>query len=398
MDGTGRQPVRDGALLIRDGRILEVGPDAAVSRPDGVEELQFPGLTVMPGLVDCHSHLNMPGDGTNIEEIGLEADDQLVLRSAENARTALRSGVTTLRDNGAARDTAFSLKRAIQRGIVLGPRLSVCGNPLTITGGHCWPLGGEADCADTVRRTARQLLKKGADYIKVMSTGGGTLNTFPYRASYRLEELRAAVGEAHACGRTAVSHASSNAGIENSLDAGFDMIAHCSFYEPDGSYSYRSDLGRRIVDQGVWVNPTMYVNLCRIRHLEEVAEQRPLSEDEKADLGLQRRRYQERCDYLQRLMAEGARLVSGSDSGWAYYPFGQMVIEAESLVDAGMSAADVVVASTLDAARSMGLDGGVGSLEPGKLADLVVLEGDPTADVGTLRKVVAVFLGGRRVD
>src|SRR5687768_3728277 len=181
VDGTSAPPIADVAILIDGERIVAVGPAAQVPSPEGAETFDFPDKTLIPGLVDCHSHLNLPGDGTSIEGAAADGDDLALLRSAENARATLLSGVTTLRDNGAMNRTTFSIKEALRRKIITGPRLSISGRPITMTGGHCWPFGGQADGVDAVRQAVRQMIKDGADWIKMMATGGGTLNTMPYR-------------------------------------------------------------------------------------------------------------------------------------------------------------------------------------------------------------------------
>ena len=397
VDGTGAPPIDNGAVLIEGERIVAVGPAAAVPDSEGTERLEFPELTLVPGLVDCHSHVNLPGDGTGIENAAAEGDDLLLLRSAENARITLESGVTTLRENGAAHRTTFSLKEALRRGIIRGPRLSISGRPVTMTGGHCWPFGGEADGVEGVRRAVRQLAKEGADWIKAMTTGGGTLNTRPHHASYTPAELRALVDEAHACGRLAAAHASGLAGIVNSLDAGFDMIIHCSFYDTAGRHSFKEDVARQIADRGIWVNPTMHVSRARVWRLERLAEQRPLTEAEAADLEQRCLSYAERCNNFQGLLKAGVRQVAGSDAGWGYYRFGEFVHEVEAMAAAGMGASEALRSATLASAESMGVDRDVGSLEPGKLADLLLVRGDPTVDVTALSEVGAVFLGGQRV-
>ena len=397
IDGTGAPPVRDGAVLVRDGRIEKTGPFPGASVSDGTEVLEFPGLTILPGLVDCHSHLNMPGDGSSVEEVAAEGDERLLLRAAGNARRALESGVTTLRENGASHRTAFVVREAIARGIIAGPRLSICGRPVTVSKGHCWMFGGEADGEEGVRRTVRGLVEEGADWIKVMATGGGTLNTDPFQPSYTAAELRAAVEEAHTCGRLAAAHALCTAGIVSALEAGFDMIVHCYFHEPDGRYVFEPEVAKRIAGQGVWVNPTMHMARSRVWRLERTAEQRPLSEVEAAQLERERQSYRERCDGFQGLLAEGVRVVAGSDSGWSHCPFGGFAHEVDAMAGAGLGAEAALAAATLDSARAMGVDREVGSLEEGKLADVLVVEGDPSQDSGALLRVAAVFLGGERV-
>src|SRR6185369_12821299 len=134
--GTGAPYIVDAAILIDGERTVEVGPEASAPTPDGAAKLDFSDKTLLPGLVDCHSHTNMPGDGTTIEQMAAEPDEIHLLRSVENGRLALAAGITTLRENGAVRRTGFILRDAVQRGIITGPRLSVAGRPITVTGGH----------------------------------------------------------------------------------------------------------------------------------------------------------------------------------------------------------------------------------------------------------------------
>src|SRR3984893_11513757 len=166
VDGTGAPSIADGAVLLDGQRIVEVGPAAAVTCPSGAERLDFPDLTLMPGLVDCHVHINNRGDGNPIVGLAPEDDDLRVLQSAANLQIALQAGITTLRECGAARRTIFSVKEALRRGIITGPRMTVAGRPITMTGGHAWPSGGEADGVDGVRRAVRQLCKGGPDWTK----------------------------------------------------------------------------------------------------------------------------------------------------------------------------------------------------------------------------------------
>ena len=417
IDGTGAPAIRDAAVLVQGERIVEVGPRARVGTPEGTETIKFPDLTILPGLVDCHSHINLAvdaisGGGKTVEEAVAEGEAILVLQSAENCRKSLATGVTTLSDNGAYGTTAITVKRAIERGIIPGPRMFVCGRAMTATGGHSWPMGGEADGPDGVRRAVRQLLKDGADYIKVMATCGSTRNTPRARASFRRDELTSIVEEAHMWGRLAMAHATGNEGIENVIHAGFDIICHCSFYEPPlreawpkpsvyganfGTYKYRDDLTRKIADRGTPVNPTMHVHRFRMLRLERLSRERRLSELEQQMFDNLKTRYAERIDYFQRLMKAGVDLVAGSDSGWGP-PFGTFVDEIEAMVEAGMSAADAIPAATYKSARGLGIHDEVGSLAAGKLADMIVVSGDPTRNVSALKDLRAIFLGGRRVS
>jgi imidazolonepropionase-like amidohydrolase len=396
-DGTGAPALIDAAVLIDGERIVEVGPAAAVPTPGGATCLDFPESTLLPGLVDCHSHTTLPGDGTTIEQAAAEPDEIHLLRAAENARVAVESGVTTLRENGAFRRTGFALREALRRGIVWGPRLSVTGRPITVTGGHCWPLGGEADGVEGVRLAVRQLVKEDADWIKVMATGGGTLNTRPYQASYTLDELRAAVDEGHRTNRLVGVHCTGTPGIVNALDVGADMLIHGTFNNPDGSATLDEEIARRIADGGVWLNPTVHIGRSRIWRFEGLSQERQLSEAEATEFALMKERYAVRCEHVARLLQAGVRMAAGSDCGWSYYRFGGFRHEIEALASCGMGAAGALRAGTRDSAVAMGLDREVGSVERGKLADLLVVAGDPLLDLEALGNVEAVFLGGTRV-
>jgi imidazolonepropionase-like amidohydrolase len=240
------------------------------------------------------------------------------------------------------------------------------------------------------------MVKEGADWIKVMATGGGTVYTMPYRPSYTTEELRAVVDEAHRADRLAAAHCSCTAGMVNALDAGIDMIIHGNFHDPHGNFAFDRDVAKRIADQGVWVNPTLHVNRVRLWRLERLSRERELTGAEAADLDLNRRRYRERQENFQGLLEAGVKLVAGSDSGWSYYAFGDFVHEVEAMASAGFGAEAAFRSATLESARSMGVEKDVGSLEVGKYADVLIVDGDPAVDVSALSKVVAVWLGGRR--
>src|SRR5262245_1336303 len=182
-DGTGGAPLDHAALLIEGDRIAGLGRQADVRVPDGasVERRDYPGATILPGLVDAHTHLVAPGDGTLGDDVAREDDDILLLQAAKNARTLLHSGVTTLRENGAKGRVAFSLREGIRRKLAPGPRMVICGRPITITGGHMGYFGSEADGEGAVRAEVRKLLKEGADYIKIVATGGSTRTADPNR-------------------------------------------------------------------------------------------------------------------------------------------------------------------------------------------------------------------------
>lgn len=398
--GTSDRPLDRGVVVLQGDEIRAVGSRGEVDIPSGphVETIACaPGQTLMPGLVDVHTHLLMPGDGTPYQQFMQYSDGVLMLQAAQNARTHLKSGVTTVTDTGARGTTTFDLRQAINLGLLEGPRLVLCGRPITRTGGHCWFLGCEADGATNIAGAARQLLKEGADIIKVMATGGGTEGTYPHRPSLTVEELSAAACEAHANHRKAIAHVSATEGIKRVLDANFDVIFHSHFYNADSSLVFDREVAQRIADAGVQVNPTLWVNGVYVDMLQRKAADEGLDASEQAMLDARLRRYEGQRENVGKLVDLGVQLVAGSDAGWGRYPFGDLVTELEEMVGIGLSAPQAVVAATSAAAEALGVDGTVGSLAPGKKADLLVIDGDPTQDISALRNVKTVILGGRIV-
>ncbi len=383
-------------VAVENGRITAVGTRQVLAARFGAAALvtAFPGCTLMPGLIDCHTHLIMPGTGVGIMEYAETPDELMLLVAARNAATALRAGVTTLVDLGAKGTLTFRLREAIERGIVAGPRLVLCGRALTITGGHGWPWHGEADGVDGVRQAVRQLCKEGADLIKVMVTGGGTPGTNGRRPSYTPAELTAIVDETHARDRRVVGHCTAATGIQRALDAGFDVIAHCQFLTADGSDDFDERLASRIAERGVFVNPTLQIN--RILTSDRV--RRDQMEPERlAALDAWTARYPRFADNARRLPELGVRLICGSDCGWGHSTFDETYLEIEAMAEAGLTPLEALVAATAAAADALGMEHEIGSLRPGAVADLLVVEGDPTVDVLALRNVVAVWLSGTRV-
>ncbi|MBI5877260.1 MAG: amidohydrolase family protein [Chloroflexi bacterium] len=387
----------EGAVVVNGDRIEAVGPRAALLQQFGADNLtaeHFDGCTVMPGLIETHVHLILPANGDSFVEYCQNPDELLLLTAAHNASLCLQSGFTTVVDLGARGTIVFRLRDAIQKKILAGPRLLLVGRPLTITGGHCWPFLGEADGVDGVRHAVRQLCKEGADLIKVIVTGGGTPGSDSRRPAYSLPELCAAADEAHARNRKVFGHCSAIAGTTQALDAGFDLIAHCHFQTPDGRNEFDERLAHRIVEQGLYVNPTLQTNRVRgdariIGRLPADA-QRPAFEAWSA-------RYAKITYNFSRLHQMGVRLICGSDSGWGWSAFGDNCLELDAMVAAGMSAPEALVSATSLAADALGWGDRIGRLEPGKSADLLVVAGDPTQNIRALKDVRAVWLEGQRV-
>ena len=401
LDGTGAVPVTQAALLVKNGRIVTLGPATDVRVPDGAaaDRKDYGDATILPGLVDAHTHLVAPGDGTLGDDIAKEDDDFLLLQAAKNARTLLHSGVTTLRENGAKGKVAFSLREGIQRKLAPGPRMVICGRPIAITGGHMGYFGSEADGEVAVRAEVRKLLKEGADYIKIVASGGSTRTSDPNRASYTVAELAAMADEAHRHGRLTAAHCTSAQSIQNCLDAGVDMIIHCIFTEPDGTYRFRPDLVERLAAAKAWVNPTLYVMKAGIERQREAREREGrLTPELEAQFEASRRALDVRVDAVRQMSEAGVLMTAGSDSPWGWYAPGEFVHEIHMLAQAGLSYSDAIVAGTAGAADSIGVGAVAGRLLPGRLADVLVVRGDPTRDIADLWNVLDVYQAGRRIN
>ena len=408
IDGVGGPPREGMAVVLNGSRILWVGPQEELGTRQVPTEvwqtategrvLDFPHGTLLPGLIDCHTHTNMPGDGRTGEQVNQDSDDLRLMRSVQNVGRALQSGVTTLCDCGAWNQTAFSLKEGIALGMVTAPRVRVAGRPITITGGHLWFMGGEVDGVDGARKQVRQLIREGADLIKVAATGGSTLTSNPFRPAFRMEELSAITEEAQNLDRFVAAHCRSTVAINYALDAGVDMIFHCFLHDPDGSYRFDQPTAQRLADSGIWVNPTLSVGIGRRESLREKRDQGSLSPEEEVVLNRMEEFEGISTDQFGKLISMGVKLIGGSDAGWSTCRFGDFQGELLGMVKVGLSPIQAILAGTRDTAAAMGIQGSVGTIQAGMEADLLLVEGNPAEDITDLRRVAAVFLGGHQVE
>ena len=385
-----------------DGRqISAIGPSDEISAPDGskVTVCDYGNSTILPGLVDGHTHMMAPGDGTHGDITGAEEDDILLMRALKNAKTFLAAGVTTARENGAKNKVAFSLKKGIRSGLSEGPEMIISGRPITITGGHFWYCGSEADGIDGVRQEVRKLVKEGADFIKIMATGGSTWSSDPLRPSYTPEEIAAIVEEAHRFGKLTAAHCASMQGIKNSLDAGVDMIIHCVFEDETGMYEFNEPLAEQLAAAKAWVNPTMHVIQAGIDHTERIGYNRSwLTKDEQESIDSSKASLETRIDSVNRLIKMGVRMIAGSDSPWGAFPPGEFVKEIIALNKAGLSNSEALVTGLSHAAESIAVSNQAGALSPGRPGDVLVVGGDPTSDLNALWDVKDVYKSGIRIE
>lgn len=335
IDGTGAEPQRDVTLTVEGGAIVRVEPGGG--RPHAATVLDLSDYTVLPGLINMHAHTVLPGDGTALERWMELPDELLLLQASANARAALWSGVTTIRDCGGKGQLMFRLREAIRTGIVAGPRFVLAGRPLTITGGHCRYFGGEVDGPEEMRRATRQLLREGADFIKLMAAGGGTVGTYPPYPAFDLEELRVAIGEAHKIGKPASCHRIATTSIAMALDAGTDHIEHCSSMAPDTTWQFDEQLARRPATASVYVTATLQVMIdslaaMRARHARGIA-----TPQESRIVATEPHRNDATIGNIRPLHELGVPIVAGSDAGWRYTGFDDFHEELIYLAQAGLS-------------------------------------------------------------
>ena len=389
VDGTGADPsVAD--VLVEDGRIVEVGVGL-----DGDERVDLAGKAVLPGLFDCHTHVVV----SSIDTMRLLQTpfSYRFFQAARNLEATLRIGITTVRDAGGA---DLGVKQAVEDGLVPGPRMQISLSMLSQTGGHGdgWmPFGGTVrallthhpgvpetlvDGPDEMRHKVRELIRMGADVIKV-AVSGGVLSPRdkPTHAHFRLAELEVLVEEATAAGIFVMAHAQAAPGIKNAIRAGIRSIDHGIYLDDEAI--------ELMLERGTFLVPT----LVAPRGVIDAADAGAAIPD--ASVAKAREVIETHRASFAKAVSAGVKVAMGTDSGVT--PHGNNLRELELMVGGGMTPMQAIVATTRTAAELMGLEEELGTLEPGKRADLVVIEGDPL-DVATLAdRVESVYKDGTRV-
>lgn len=391
------------AVLVTDGQIVDVGPAARLRQelPPDTPTIDLGSACLAPGLIDGHTHLSLAGDGRPYAEMFSESDEMMVLTGAMNLRRHLRAGITTIREHGARNRVGFALQEGIQRGYIPGSRLLVSGRPITCTGGHFHMCNEIADGEEEMRRSVRRLVHEGADYIKIMASGGGTAGTIPGRASYSTAELHAAVHEAHHFHRLTAAHCRAKESMVRAVEAGIDLIEHAEFLDPDDEMRFDPKLAEMMAEVGVWISPTLqaWTNYPRLVALTERQSAGIITAAEEKQLIALETRAETRLEIMRRLLEYNVRerIVPGTDSGVGSLAFGHLDYDLQLLVRVGFTPAEALLSATRISAEAIGMADKIGVIQAGKVADLVAFGGDPTRDIGAVSRVVAVFQAGVRV-
>ena len=400
IDGKSKNVKKDISIVINDNQIVDVKPSGELDMPEDLNYklLDYSDKTLLPGLVDSHVHLTGIGDGRAGDDLATLPDEILSINMANNARVHLQSGVTTIRDCGAKNNTAFHLRKAAEMGIVESPRLVLSGRPLAIIGGHLGYFGEEITGEDQCRASVRYLIKQGADFIKVTATGGSTRTSFPLRPSFSQHELNVIAEEAHKFGKHVAAHCHSSEAMKRALNAGVDTIIHGVFKDVDGTNNYRADVADLMLEKGAFVNPTLGPGLMRAIILENKKENGDFNEQDQEDLDLVYRENEHRLECFNKLISLGVPMSAGSDSAWGGYKMGNYFLDIEGHVKGGQSPIEAIMSATDIAAQSCWIDDNLGSIETGKLADILVVEEDPSKQIENLRTVVDVIKDGQLID
>jgi imidazolonepropionase-like amidohydrolase len=392
IDGTGRPPVPDAAIVVDADRIRAAGPRGELSWPGDAEVVDLAGRTVLPGLIDGHDHMASHGYGLATRWGLDEPASTMHLRTAAVLRDTLAMGYTMVRDAGGL-DAGFKL--AIDEGLIPGPRLAVSVKIISPTGGigdRMSPSGHEccvaldpllpesvANGPEQVRDVVRTMVRAGADVIKCATTGGASSRPGhgPKDAAFTAEEMRALVGEARALGRRVMCHALGGPGLRTAVMAGAVSIEHGCYLDEE------PELIGMMADLGVFLVPTLAVYVF---HRESAAAH---VRERARDL------HAHHVASIQKALAAGVRIVAGTDAGGHGHPRNAM--ELSCLVKAGLSPMQALRAATGWAAECLGMEADIGTVQAGRLADLVVVDGDPLADIALLERpdqILLVLKGG----
>lgn len=367
--------------MLEDGRIAAVVGDGDAG---GGEIVDLGGLTLLPGLFNCHTHLCLSGQADPARVLMEESYGMTVLQAAVRARQTVEAGVTTIRDLGGREYADIAVRNAVRGGLIPGPRILAAGRGVCMTGGHGWQmLARQADGPDEVRKAVREQLRAGADVIKLLATGGVmTPGVDPSSPQLTLEELRAGIDEAHKARRRAAAHAQAEDGIAFCLEAGIDTVEHGIFLT--------EALAARMASQGT----ALVATLVAPHAIVEGGVAAGIPEFAVKKSAAVRARH---LESFRMALRAGVRIAAGTDAGTPLNPHGSIVPELTLMAAAGMSPLQAIRSATSVAAAVSGLENETGRIAVGLAADLLVVEGDPSESLKALDAVRMVIAAGRTV-
>lgn len=393
IDGNGGEPVENAAVLIKDRTILDIGQEDSVKVPDGeIKRLDAQGGFILPGFIDCHVHMMF--NGFRFENPLYTPLSLYFYEAVKNLEKTLETGVTTARDAGMA---DYGVKMAVEEGLISGPRLQISVMPLSITGGHfdlqlksgktvktSYPGLPESVCdgPEEVRKRVREVLRAGAEVVKVMVTGGViSANDSPEHPQFTREELRIIVEEASYRNLPVMAHAHGSSGVKNALNAGIKSIEHGTYLD--------EECIQLLLENDAWLVATQLAHWRNLELLED-GELPDFSQEDARKVAMNSHQN------MKKAYQAGVKIVMGTDSGIA--PHGQNLRELGYLCDIGMTPMEAIQAGTKNAAELVGMDKKIGTLEKGKLADVIISQNDPIKDIkslGSHENIVLVMKEGK---
>ncbi|MCP9439444.1 MAG: amidohydrolase family protein [Nitrospira sp.] len=385
IDGTG-SVIDRATIVIRGTTIASVGPSRTVVVPPDITRIKGRGLTIIPGLIDCHVHLCLGAEPDVVSTLESEQPAYTLLKAARHARETLEAGITTVRDVGSRDHLIFTLKRAIEAGLQPGPRIIGAGQVLCMIGGHARFIGREVQGAEQVRDAVAAQVAAGAQVIKVIASGGVlTPGTSPDEAQMTVEELRTAVEEAKRLGRPVAAHAHGATGMANAILAGARSIEHATLLDDETADLFEHHAVYMVPTLSALATTAACRRGCGIPD-SALDKAKAMTKRHHASFKLARRR--------------GLLIAMGTDAGTPFNHHGDNAQELERMVALGMAPMEAIIASTSGAARLIGAGDRIGSLARGMVADLVVINGDPLAHIDHLRdrnRMLGVMQAGRFV-
>ena len=385
IDGNGTKPLEKAYFIVEDGVIKEIGVNLDHERKDIRDIVDLQSKFVMPGLIDCHTHISILPLADNRHILTDYTQTDLIVLAIQHLKEMLHGGVTYIRDLGDVKGLTLSLKKYLRDGSIEGPEMITSGIPVTMTGGHAHMIAREADGIDEVTKAVREQIKNGSDIIKVFSSGGVCTPGCDVNAyQFNEEELRAAAVEAHKVGKKITTHCHALEGTKNSIRAGLDCIEHATILDDEAI-----DM---IVESGTYLVPTF----SAVYYILENGEKAGIPKEYVDKTKMISTSHMEN---IYKAFKKGANIAMGTDAGTPFNLFGiSSAFELELMERAGFSPNEILQIATKNGAELLGISEMYGTLEVGKIADFLVLDENPLTNIRTVQNLRAVYKKGKKVN
>lgn len=370
-------------ILIEQGKIAAVYKcDESISEPSDLERINASGKTLVPGLINAHTHITFDAQSPKpLETMVKDGPFITLIKAVKAAKSYIRSGVTCIRDLGAMDGLDLGLRKAISEGLIVGPRMLVSGRCLCMTGGQGYQFGTEVDGTDDARRGVRVHIKNGSDVIKVMATGGVSTAAIDFDSpQLTIEEMRVIVEEAHKSGKRVAAHAHGTQGIKNAISAGVDTIEHGTFLDEEAI--------RMMLERRIWLIPTLSASYFRVLKGKEAGiPEFAITRSKKIT--------ESRFSSFRAARNAGVKMALGTDQGAPLNLHGSVIHEIRLMIENGCTAEEALHSATRMGADALGIGGQCGTIEVGKYADILSLDDNPLNNPNFLEKIAWVMKEGQ---